>query len=102
MDRLSGHERRRSQRFRVSSAIKKAELTTSFASSEGVRVLRGTIRDISVGGLCLQSNHTLKQSQVVRCDLFISRLQVTIPTLMKVRWVRENPKTRKYTIGLQY
>jgi len=64
--------------------------------------VRGALRDISAGGLCLQSDRPLKQSQVVLCDLPIPGLPVAIPTLMNVRWVRQSPEAQEYTIGLQF
>lgn len=66
------------------------------------RVVRGTIRDISAGGLCLQSDRPLKPSQVVRCDFPIPRQSVAIPTLMDVRWIRRGSKRHQYSIGLRF
>ncbi|PYU29029.1 MAG: hypothetical protein DMG32_01115 [Acidobacteria bacterium] len=102
MKQAPRRETPRPPRFRVSSAIQRANLTSASPSSGAPRVLRGTIRDISAGGVCLELDRPVKQSQVVRCDFPIPQLSVAIPTLMNVRWIRRISKTPRYAIGLQF
>ena len=60
------------------------------------------MRDISAGGLSLLTNRIVEVSDVLRCELPVQRLPVTIPVLCQVRWIRKNIDGRKHMVGLQF
>lgn len=97
----SGRERRRFARYSLVSKLKGRDLLFR-PSKEGQRVVQGRIRNISAGGLCLLTNRPAKESHVLRCELPLPGIPVSIPTLMQVRWTRQAPGKLRYLIGLQF
>jgi hypothetical protein len=97
----SARERRRFARHSLAAKLKGGDLLLR-PSKEGHRVVRGHIRNISAGGLCLLINRPAKESYVLRCELPLPGIPASIPTLMQVRWSRQAPGKHCYLIGLQF
>src|SRR5579864_8275388 len=98
----SGREKRRELRYPFSCDIRAHELPSFGPSTVRKGLIRGTVKDISSGGLSLLTDRALKPSAVIRCEIRIGDLPVAIPILSQVRWVQKNSGTSKYRIGLQF
>jgi PilZ domain len=72
---------------------------TVYPGGSGTPV-RAEVRDLSQGGIGLQSEHSIRKKQVVRCTLSLPGVPVRIPTLMRVQWRRK--VNDSYLIGLQF
>jgi PilZ domain len=61
------------------------------------------VQNVSKGGLCLVSPQPMARSCLVRCEISVSEIPVSIPTLMQVRWTRKKGRqSDTYFIGLQF
>src|SRR6266480_2567783 len=95
-------DQRRQRRYPFSCEVRAHDLPLYGLSKDRRGLIRGRVKDISSGGLSLLSNHTVKPSSLVRCEIRFSDLPVRIPVLSQVRWIQKDPGVRKYTIGLQF
>lgn len=102
MSRSGGEEKRRELRYPFSCDIKAYELPSSGVSKARKRVIRGTVKDISTGGLSLLTDHAVKPSTIVRCEIRVADLPVAIPVLSQVRWIQKDSGSRDCRIGLQF
>ena len=64
------------------------------------KTLRFQMQDLSQGGVCLRGESTVKEGEVVRCELGVPGLPVTIPTLLRARWDRQ--LSDGYIVGMQF
>ena len=61
------------------------------------------MQNLSRGGLCLVSPQAMVRACLVRCEISVSEIPVTIPTLMQVRWTRKQSlQADTYLAGLQF
>jgi len=95
-------ERRRHRRYSLAAEVKGSLLSNIGIPLKGQETLKGRVRDVSAGGLCVLSSRPVGASNVVRCELGLPSVPVRIPALMQVRWARETPSKGKYHIGLQF
>ncbi len=58
-------------------------------------------RNASESGMCVSSAVPLMHSSVVRCDISMGDIPVTIPTMAQIRWV-EKVSGGEYRSGLAY
>ena len=63
---------------------------------------RGTVVNVSTGGLCLMTNEALEVGQVLKMALPLPRVEVTAPTLAEVRWVKNESSKSGYQAGLRF
>ena len=92
-------ELRRSARYSVACTVSAREL--SDAGDVQKDVIRGELRDISKGGFCLMSGHPYQVSSVLRCEIFFPDFPVGVPTLARVRWIRQESQS-EFRSGLQF
>jgi len=64
--------------------------------------LQGRVLNINHGGLCLLTEQPIEKSAVLHCEIFPDRSHVGIPTVMEVRWMRQNPDGPGMTVGLRF
>lgn len=64
------------------------------------KTLRFQMRNLSEGGVCLRGESSIKEGEVVRCELGVPGLPVTIPTLLRARWNRQLPDG--HLVGMQF
>jgi len=102
MSKSGREEKRRELRYPFSCDINAHELPSYGFSKARKTLIRGTVKDISSGGLSLLTDHAVKPSTVMRCEIRISDLPVSIPVLSQVRWIEKTPGNLKYRIGLQF
>ena len=58
------------------------------------------IQNLSQGGVCLRGDSAVEVGEVVRCELGVPGLPVTIPTLLQARWNRQ--LSNGYIVGMQF
>ena len=51
----------------------------------------GNTQNVSEGGLCLITERSLEESQIIKIKLPIPNVAATTPTLAEVRWVKRDP-----------
>ena len=61
----------------------------------------GEVRNISRGGVRIESSVPLMTSAVVQCQIGMPDLRFAIPTMMQVLWVEETAAS-EYAAGLRY
>lgn len=64
------------------------------------RELAAVTKNVSQGGLCIETSFKLQENQVVRIGLPVPEYEVTTPTLAEVRWLR--PEGNAVRAGLRY
>jgi len=95
-------DQRREQRYPFSCEVRAHDLPLYGVSKAHKGPIRGTVEDISSGGLSFLSDRAVKPSSLVRCAIRFSDLPVTLPVLTQVRWIQKEIGARKYRIGLQF
>jgi hypothetical protein len=95
-------EKRRERRYPFSCDIEAQEMPPSGLSKDRMAPIRGTVFDISSGGLSFLTDHAVQPSTVMRCEIRIYDLPVAIPVLSQARWIQENPGGGTFRIGLQF
>jgi len=63
---------------------------------------RGTVVNVSTGGLCLMTDEALKVGQVLKMALPLPNVDATAPTLAEVRWVKKESSPISYQAGLRF
>ena len=95
---------RREKRAHPRHSFKESGATVPFSTIKGTKKngkpVQAQVLDISQGGACLRGDHRLKDDDVVRCDLSLPGIPVSLPTLMRVRWTRKLQEG--YMIGMQF
>ncbi len=97
-----GNERRDDARFNRDIDVAVRELS-AVSKTPDLRkpVIHGKIQNLSRRGVCISSKVPLTSAAVVRCDIRVADLPVSVPTLMQVRWV-EKTRGQSYVSGLLY
>jgi PilZ domain len=94
-------ERRIHPRHPTTGLFQGKELPTYNAQKRLITV-RGRLRDLSEGGVCLITDQPLERSHLVRGELHFENLPVPIPTLMLVRWTEKHAERQEYASGLRF
>jgi hypothetical protein len=86
--------RRLHERYLLSQRVT-FELSAPLAMQESrSEEAEGDAQNVSEGGLCLSTDQSLEESQIIKIKLPIPNVDATTPTLAEVRWVK-----RDSTIG---
>ena len=93
-------ERRAEPRFRLNVSVIVQELSPARKTPLSKTAIRGVVHDLSNSGFGLSTAAPLSHSTVVRCDIAINNLPVSIPTMAQVRWVQR--AAGEYRSGLAY
>ncbi len=100
--REGGRERRQDLRFAHFGAFSADQLSPLGPTKAHERTVRGQVKDISAGGICVLTDQLLKQSNLLRCDITFAKLPTAIPALMEIQWISERDEAFKYVVGLRY
>jgi hypothetical protein len=85
--------RRLHERYLLSQRVT-FELSAPLALQEShSEEAEGDTQNVSEGGLCLITNQSLEESQIIKIKLPIPNVVATTPTLAEVRWVKRDPMT---------
>ncbi|MGA8216585.1 MAG: PilZ domain-containing protein [Candidatus Sulfotelmatobacter sp.] len=103
MKRITERDRRQCPRFPQLLQVQAREVQPLRSEIELGKAVLGRVQNLSKGGLCLISPQPLARSCLVRCEIGVSEIPVSIPTLMQVRWTRkQNLQADTYLTGLQF
>jgi PilZ domain len=95
-------ERRQQPRHRYSTLFTGRELSLAGTATGSGRLIRGIVDDISSGGLSLLTRQRVKKSLLIRGEIQLSDIPVSVPLLARVRWIQRSIKGSQYRIGLQF
>jgi hypothetical protein len=91
-------ERRREQREAFHHSVE-YDLGSVFGAS-GKRKHAAHARDISAHGLQILTDHPLKKGMVIRLDLQVSGVEISVPVFAEVAWAM--PLDKGFKAGLKY
>jgi len=94
-------ERRTRERFPYAIEVMVQELPGETPPSVAPDPVFGYLHNVSQRGMCVSSSVPLIVSKVVRCDVGIKDLPVSVPTVAQVRWVQKI-NSRSFRCGLRY
>jgi hypothetical protein len=94
-------EKRRAKRYPFTVVVTIQELSAGQKISENSPAIGCVSRNASESGICLSTAVPLPYSAVVRCDISVGDLRITIPTMAQVRWVQKG-HAGEYRSGLAY
>jgi hypothetical protein len=101
--RRTGPERRYSPRYPHILDLHAKEISRIDAAAAGSSAIRARIQNLSRGGLCILSSDPIPLQGVVLCEIHIPELPVSIPALMRVRWVQKRDGFEETQLaGLQF
>lgn len=96
-------ERRRDRRYEFHSGFRAARVCGGSVQTPGpTECVRGEIQNASAGGVCVVTEQCLKEFELIRAEIAVNNLPVSVPTLMQVRWVSCMKNTRGHRMGLQF
>ena len=95
-------ERRQSQRHGVSAEFLGRELSLAGSPRPSAPVIRGNIKDISKGGLCLLTKRRIREACLIRGETILPNTTVGLPSILRVCWVQQVAKGTQYRTGLQF
>lgn len=103
MKRIVERDRRQHPRFPHLLELQAHEVQLLESGIEKEKTIVGRVQNVSKGGLCFVSPQPIEQSCLVRCEIGVSEIPVSIPTLMQVRWTRKQSlQANTYVTGLQF
>jgi PilZ domain len=101
--KLLHRERRRCPRYADILEIELTVVPTLESKQRRTQTLHGRIRNVSNTGICLVTEQPLEGVSLLRCGVPLPGAPVAVPTLMQVRWTRQNgAKSASYMSGLQF
>lgn len=98
-------EQRRSRRVTLSgrATYEVSAHPTSASTPFRPQVLReAQIQNVSDEGIGLLMKEALKTHEIVKLGLPLPHVEVTMPSLAEVRWVRQDADHGPYRVGLRY
>ena len=103
MKRIVEHGRRQYPRFPQLLELQAREVHPLGSAIERKKAVAGRVQNVSKGGLCLVTPLPMARSCLVRCEISLSEIPFSIPTLMQVRWTRKKSlQADTYLTGLQF
>lgn len=102
MGKFLSEEKRQQSRHLYSTSFRGRVLSAAGTTAGSGRLIQGTVHDISSGGLCLLTGHSIKKARLIRAEVQLRDISVRLPLLLRVRWIQRLPKGSKYRIGLQF
>jgi hypothetical protein len=63
----------------------------------------GRIQNMSKGGVCFLSQHPISRAALLRCEIGMADVPLSVPTLALVRWTKkQNLESNSYLSGVQF
>ena len=93
-------EKRTAKRYSFTVSVMLHELSQEHKAT-GAKPIGCVSRNASESGMCVSTAVPLMHSSVVRCDISVGDIPVTIPTIAQIRWV-ERVSGGEYRSGLAY
>ena len=95
-------ERRRHPRYPLAGELRARELPLLGSPKGHKGVIRGRVQNVSSGGFCVLTDHAMKVSDLVRCEVRLFKFPVQIPVVLQVRWIHKSSDGERYKVGLQF
>lgn len=95
-------EKRLSPRYPYILDLSFSELPRADAPPRAAPLLRGRVQNLSRGGLCILCSDPIAERGVLRCEIAVAELPVTIPALVRVCWTQERDVSGGRLAGLQF
>lgn len=96
-------ERRRTPRVALKRVITyEASVSPYHRDPLAGKQLRGSLMNISNGGLCFKTKHRLQRRMVLKVNLPVGELTPSAPTLAQILWVSKDLNQRDYWTGLRF
>lgn len=83
-------ERRQHARYITSLEVWGQALSPTGVADPSAPVIRGTMRNVGDGGLCVAWDGVLDPSPLLGCRIVVHGTPAAIPTLAQVRWMRQD------------
>jgi hypothetical protein len=96
---MSRNDRRKTPRLEQTAEIRIQQLSPTAGIPAGA--ILGEVRNLSRGGMRIETPVPLMTSSVVQCHVGMPDLRFAIPTLMQVLWVEETDASA-YAAGVRY
>jgi hypothetical protein len=101
--RIEEQDRREYPRFPQLLELQAREVLPLGSGIKSEKAVVGRVQNVSKGGLCLVSPQPMARSGLVRCEIGVLEIPISIPTLMQIRWTRKQSlQTETYVTGLQF
>ena len=94
-------ERRRCQRFEVSVNVTAQEVPSSTKHGGLPLNIQSQILNLSNTGMCLLLDRACTVSSILRCNVLFPGSPASIPTLARVRWIK-NHTHEECVAGLEF
>ncbi len=95
-------ERRQHLRFGQRGELSATPLSRLGPARAHETIVRGQVKDISAGGICMLTDQRLKESNLLQCDITFADFPAAIPALMEIQWIAGAEEEFKYAVGLRY
>jgi PilZ domain len=100
---MAESDRRQYPRFPQVLELHAREMQSFGSGINTGKAVVGRVQNVSRGGVCLISPQPMERFCLVRCEIGVSEIPASIPTLMRVCWTRkQNLHVETYVTGLQF
>jgi len=89
-------------RFPFAAELEASQLSLVDKPRPNAKLVRAKIENISSGGLCIRTKRPLGSSGLVRCELHLPGVPVSVPLLARVCWSEKRSGANPYRIGLEF
>jgi len=96
-------DRRRHPRFPQILEIQAQEVLPLKSGEKSKPPVLGRIQNMSQGGICFLSPHPVSRASLLKCEIGMADVPLSVPTLLLVCWTKkQNPESNSYLSGLQF
>ncbi len=101
-ERQGNRERRQDRRFVQFGELGARQLSPLGTTKAHERIVRGRVKNVSAGGICMLTDQLVNESVLLQCDITFANFPVATPALMEIQWIAEGDEEFKYAVGLRY
>jgi hypothetical protein len=101
--RAQESDRRSHPRFPQILEIQAHEVLPLKSEEKAKPPVLGRIQNMSKGGICFLSQQPVSRASLLRCEIGMADVPLSVPTLLLVRWTKkQNLESNSYLSGLQF
>ncbi len=101
-NRQGSRERRQNLRFAQFAELRASQLSSLGSTKAHKITVRGQVKDIGAGGICMLTDQLLNEANLLQCDITFATLPAAIPALMEIQWIAAGDEEFEYAVGLRY
>jgi c-di-GMP-binding flagellar brake protein YcgR len=94
-------EKRKARRIKERAKVTITPLETYDLPAAG-KIIRHTTRDISLGGIRIQSNQFLPINSTLKIELSLKSPMRLITAFGKVRWIKSSRNAESFEMGIEF